>query len=45
MKHELNFFFDSIFSDISLVQKVRNQIPVSKQRRLDLYETLSKFES
>jgi len=29
--------------DTSLVQKVREQIPVSNQRRLDLYDTLSKF--
>lgn len=30
--------------DVELVQQVREQIPISKQRRLDLYETLSKFK-
>lgn len=30
--------------DVELVQKVRDQIPTSKQRRLELYETISKFE-
>ncbi|XP_055322740.1 omega-amidase NIT2 [Sitodiplosis mosellana] len=30
--------------DTTLVQKVREQIPVSKQRRLELYDTISKFD-
>lgn len=30
--------------DVQLVQQVRKQIPISKQRRLDLYETISKFK-
>lgn len=29
--------------ETSLVQKVREQIPVSVQRRTDLYDTISKF--
>lgn len=29
--------------DVQLVRQVRDQIPISKQRRLDLYETISKF--
>lgn len=37
-------YFNS-FVDTSLVQKVREQIPVLKQRRLDLYDTLSKFDA
>lgn len=34
-----------VVSDLNtqLVQQVRDQIPISKQRRLDLYETISKF--
>lgn len=31
--------------DVPLVQQVRDQIPISKQRRLDLYETISKFKN
>lgn len=38
-------FFSFLILDTSLVQKVREQIPVSKQRRLDLYETNSKFDA
>jgi len=30
--------------DTSLIQKVREQIPTSKQRRTDLYEIISKFD-
>lgn len=30
--------------DVQLVQQARNQIPVANQRRLDLYETISKFQ-
>lgn len=37
---------ETIVSDLSveLVQKVRVQIPISKQRRLELYDTISKFQ-
>lgn len=31
-----------LITDTSLIQKVRDQIPVSKQRRTDLYDTLEK---
>lgn len=34
-----------LLPDTSLVEKVREQIPVSKQRRLDLYDTISKFNA
>lgn len=30
--------------DVELVQKVRDQIPTSKQRRLDIYDTISKLK-
>lgn len=35
-----------IVTDLSaqLVQQVREQIPISKQRRLSLYDTISKFK-
>lgn len=39
-EHEQTIFCDL---DVSLVRKVREQIPITKQRRLDLYETVSKF--
>lgn len=31
--------------DTTLIQKVRDQIPVSKQRRTDLYNTIEKFSN
>lgn len=30
--------------DVEQVQKVRDQIPISKQRRVDLFETISKLK-
>lgn len=36
------FFFFCYFLDMTLNEKVRAQIPISKQRRTDLYETVSK---
>lgn len=32
------------FTDIGLVQQVRDQIPVSKQRRLDIYDKLAQSD-